>query len=49
VAPGGTRWHPAAERPIGLNERPPLERFLAEKDQLLKDEKLPDENKLYID
>jgi hypothetical protein len=30
-------------------ERPPLERFLAEKDQFLKDEKPPDENKLYID
>ena len=26
-----------------------LEKFLAEKDQFLKDEKLPDENKLYID
>jgi hypothetical protein len=39
----------AFERAIGLNERPPLEKFLAEKDQFLKDEKLPDENKLYID
>jgi Asp-tRNA(Asn)/Glu-tRNA(Gln) amidotransferase A subunit family amidase len=39
----------AYQRAIGLNERPPLERFLAEKDQFLKDEKLPDENKLYTD
>ena len=39
----------AYQRAIGLNERPPLEKFLAEKDQFLKDEKLPDENKLYID
>ena len=39
----------AFERAIGLNERPPLEKFLAEKDQFLKDERLPDENKLYID
>lgn len=39
----------AYQRAIGLNERPPLEKFLAEKDQFLKDEKLLDENKLYID
>jgi Asp-tRNA(Asn)/Glu-tRNA(Gln) amidotransferase A subunit family amidase len=39
----------AYQRAIGLNERPPLEKFLAEKAQFLKDEKLPDENKLYID
>jgi Asp-tRNA(Asn)/Glu-tRNA(Gln) amidotransferase A subunit family amidase len=39
----------AYQRAISLNERPPLEKFLAEKDQFLKDEKLPDENKLYID
>jgi len=39
----------AYQRAIGLKERPPLEKFLAEKDQFLKDEKLPDENKLYID
>src|SRR5262249_25681694 len=39
----------AYQRAIGLSERPPLERFLAEKEQFLKDEKLPDENKLYID
>jgi Asp-tRNA(Asn)/Glu-tRNA(Gln) amidotransferase A subunit family amidase len=39
----------AFERAIGLKERPPLERFLAEKDQILKDEKYPDENRLYLD
>jgi Asp-tRNA(Asn)/Glu-tRNA(Gln) amidotransferase A subunit family amidase len=39
----------AYQRAIGLNERPPLEKFLAEKDQFLKNEKFPDENKLYID
>jgi Asp-tRNA(Asn)/Glu-tRNA(Gln) amidotransferase A subunit family amidase len=39
----------AFQRAIGLKERPPLERFLAEKDQILKDEKFPDENKLYTD
>jgi Asp-tRNA(Asn)/Glu-tRNA(Gln) amidotransferase A subunit family amidase len=39
----------AYQRAIGLKERPPLDKFLAEKDQFLKNEKLPDENKLYID
>ncbi len=39
----------AYQRAIGLKERPPLEKFLAEKDAILKDEKLPDENKLYTD
>ena len=39
----------AYQRAIGLKERPPLEKFLAEKDQFLKDEKLPDETKLYTD
>ncbi|HEY7152893.1 MAG TPA: hypothetical protein VH575_02940, partial [Gemmataceae bacterium] len=39
----------AYQRTIGLKERPPLEKFLADKDQFLKDEKLPDETKLYID
>ena len=39
----------AYQRVTGLNEGPPLEKFLAEKDQFLKDEKFPDENKLYID
>ena len=39
----------AYQRAIGLKERPPLEKFLAEKDQILKDEKFPDETKLYTD
>ena len=39
----------AWQRVIGLKERPPLEKFLAEKDQILKDEKFPDESKLYTD
>jgi Asp-tRNA(Asn)/Glu-tRNA(Gln) amidotransferase A subunit family amidase len=39
----------ACQRAIGLKQRPPLEKFLAEKDQFLKDEKLPDETKLYTD
>jgi hypothetical protein len=39
----------AFERAIGLKERPPLEKFLAEKNEFLKDEKFPNENKLYTD
>ena len=39
----------AFERAIGLKERPPLEKNLAEKDEFLKDEKVPDENKIYTD
>jgi Asp-tRNA(Asn)/Glu-tRNA(Gln) amidotransferase A subunit family amidase len=39
----------ACQRAIGLKERPPLEKFLAEKDQILRDEEVPDETKLYID
>ncbi len=39
----------AYQRAIGLTQRPPLDKFLAEKDQILKDEKFPDENKLYTD
>jgi hypothetical protein len=39
----------AYQRAIGLNERAPLEKFLADKDKFLKDEKLPDEKKLYTD
>ncbi len=39
----------ACQRAIGLKERPPLEKFLAEKDRILKDEEVPDETKLYID
>ena len=37
------------QRAIGLKERPPLEKFLAEKDEILKGEKFPDESKLYTD
>ncbi len=39
----------AYQRAIGLNERPPLEELLAEKDKFLKDDKPPDPSKLYID
>jgi Asp-tRNA(Asn)/Glu-tRNA(Gln) amidotransferase A subunit family amidase len=39
----------AYQRALGLKERPPLERFLAEKDQILKDEEFPDEDRLYTD
>jgi len=39
----------AYQRAIGLKERPPLEKFLAEKEQILKDEKFPDETRLYTD
>jgi Asp-tRNA(Asn)/Glu-tRNA(Gln) amidotransferase A subunit family amidase len=39
----------ACQRVLGLKERPPLEKFLADKDRILKDEKLPDEKKLYTD
>lgn len=39
----------AYQQIIGLKERPPLEEFLADKDQILKDEQFPDEAKLYTD
>lgn len=39
----------AYQRAIGLNERPPLERFLAGKDQFLTDDQPPDQHKLYTD
>jgi hypothetical protein len=39
----------AYQRAVGLKERPPLEKFLAEKDQVLRDEKVPDETMLYTD
>jgi len=39
----------AYERALGLNERPPLEKFLADKDKFLAGEVFPDENKLYDD
>ncbi|HWB14176.1 MAG TPA: amidase [Pirellulales bacterium] len=39
----------ACQRAIGLTQRPPLDRFLAEKDEILAGEELPDENKYYTD
>jgi Asp-tRNA(Asn)/Glu-tRNA(Gln) amidotransferase A subunit family amidase len=39
----------ACQRAVNLKERPPLEKFLVEKDRFLKDEKFPDESKLYTD
>jgi Asp-tRNA(Asn)/Glu-tRNA(Gln) amidotransferase A subunit family amidase len=39
----------ACQQALGLEHRPPLDRFLAEKDQLLQDEKFPDENTVYFD
>lgn len=39
----------ACERAIGLTERPPLDRFLAQKDEILAGEEFPDENKYYTD
>jgi hypothetical protein len=34
----------ACQRAIGLTQRPPLSQFLAQKDEILADEKFPDEN-----
>lgn len=39
----------ACQRAIGLNNRPPLEEFLAQKEEILKDEEFPDETRLYTD
>ena len=39
----------ASQCALGLARRPPLDRFLAEKDEILKDEEFPDETKLYLD
>ncbi|MGH7136500.1 MAG: hypothetical protein ACREHD_12225 [Pirellulales bacterium] len=39
----------ACQRAIGLNERPPLDGFLAQKDEILAGEEFPDENKYYTD
>ena len=39
----------ACQRAIGLAQRPPLERFLAQKDEILAGEEFPDENKYYTD
>ncbi len=39
----------ACQRATGLTQRPPLEEFLAQKDEILAGEEFPDENKYYTD
>jgi hypothetical protein len=39
----------AYQRALGLGQRPPLEEYLANKDEFLAGEEIPDENKLYED
>jgi Asp-tRNA(Asn)/Glu-tRNA(Gln) amidotransferase A subunit family amidase len=39
----------ACQRAIGLKQRPPLDQFLAQKEEILKDEEFPDETRLYTD
>jgi len=39
----------ACQQAIGLARRPPLDQFLADKDQILKGEEFPDEKTYYID
>ena len=39
----------ALQQALGLTGRPPLDRFLAQKDEILKDEEILDEDKLYLD
>ncbi len=39
----------ACQRAIGLKQRPPLDQFLAQKDEILAGEEFPDENKYYTD
>ncbi len=39
----------ACQRTFALTQRPPLEQFLAQRDEILADEKFPDESKYYID
>lgn len=39
----------ACQRAQGLTERPPLDRFLAQKDEILAGEEFPDENKYYTE
>jgi hypothetical protein len=39
----------ACQRAIGLTHRPPLDQFLAQKDEILAGEEFPDENKYYTD
>jgi hypothetical protein len=39
----------ACQRAIGLTQRPPLDQFLAQKDEILAGEEFPDANKYYTD
>jgi Asp-tRNA(Asn)/Glu-tRNA(Gln) amidotransferase A subunit family amidase len=39
----------ACQEAIRLTQRPPLDQFLAQKDEILAGEQLPDENKYYTD
>jgi len=39
----------ACQRSFGLKHRPPLDQFLAQKDEILADEKFPDEDKYYTE
>ena len=39
----------ACQRAIGLTQRPPLDQFLAQKDEILAGEEFPDENKYYTE
>ena len=39
----------ACQRAIGLTNRPPMDQFLAQKDEILAGEEFPDENKYYTD
>lgn len=39
----------AYEQALGLKRRPPLEKYLADKEKFHADEEFPDENKLYLD
>ncbi|HXT60524.1 MAG TPA: hypothetical protein VN699_17920 [Pirellulales bacterium] len=39
----------ACQRAFGLAQRPPLDRFLAQKDEILAGEEFPDENQYYAD
>ena len=39
----------ACQRMIGLSQRPPLDQFLAQQDEILKDEVFPDDSKYYTD
>jgi Asp-tRNA(Asn)/Glu-tRNA(Gln) amidotransferase A subunit family amidase len=39
----------ACQRAMGLAQRPPLDHFLAQKDEILAGEELPDENRFYTD